>query len=311
MKARAFPQSDAQCVDLHPAKSKTRELASMLNKRKVDIACIQETKWRGQKTLIIIDGYKLYYNGILSNRNVVCIILSQDLTSSDVEINKISDREEEKDDFRAILDEAVMEIPKDDLIILDGDLNAHVGKARNSYKRHHGGFGYGERKDEGEYVLKFAQAFDLALNNTYFRKKESHLITYESGARKTQIDYMLISRRRLKDVIDCKVIPVEDIAAQYHGFTPYKELWWWNEDVQTTIKEKKALLWYKSKNPYDKTNYKKSKRIATKAVARAKAMHMKNNKARGPDDIPIENLKALGDDAIHLTNLYNKILGNE
>ncbi|XP_065319107.1 uncharacterized protein LOC135927095 [Gordionus sp. m RMFG-2023] len=77
MKAWAFSPSDVQGVDLHPAKSKikakakktrlaslnvgtlkgkTRELASMLNKRKVDIACIQETKWKGQKTLMIGDG---------------------------------------------------------------------------------------------------------------------------------------------------------------------------------------------------------------------------------------------------------------
>ncbi|XP_065323057.1 craniofacial development protein 2-like [Gordionus sp. m RMFG-2023] len=225
MKAKAFPPGDAQGVDLHPVKSKvkvkaktrlaslnigmlegkTRELASMLNKRKVDIACIQETKWKGQKTLMIGDGYKLYYNGIVSNRNGVGIILSQDLTFSVVEFNRISDRlmkiklcisqsilhilsvyapqtgckEEEKDEFRAILDEAVMEIPKDDLVIIGGDLNAHVGKARDSYKRQHGGFGYGER-NEGEHILKFAQTFDLA------------------------IDYMLISRRRLKDVITAK-----------------------------------------------------------------------------------------------------------
>ncbi|XP_065323990.1 uncharacterized protein LOC135931055 [Gordionus sp. m RMFG-2023] len=107
---------------------------------------------------------------------------------------------------RAILDEAVMEIPKDDLVIIGGDLNAHVGKARDSYKRHHEGFGYEERNDEEEHVLIFVQAFDLALTNTYYRKKDSHLITYESGTRKAQIDYMLISRRRLKDVIDCKII---------------------------------------------------------------------------------------------------------
>ncbi|XP_065323827.1 craniofacial development protein 2-like [Gordionus sp. m RMFG-2023] len=122
-------------------------------------------------------------------------------------------KEEEKD--RAILDEAVMEIPKDDLAIIGGDLNAHVGKARDSYKRHHDGFGYGERNDEGEHVLKFAQAFDLALTNTYYKKKDSHLITYEGGTRKTQLDYMLISSRRLKDVIDCKVIPGEDFDAQH------------------------------------------------------------------------------------------------
>ncbi|XP_065315588.1 uncharacterized protein LOC135924460 [Gordionus sp. m RMFG-2023] len=106
------------------------------------------------------------------------------------------------------------------------------------------------------------------------------------------------------------------------GNKSYKKLWWWNEELtrQITI------------NP----------RISTKAVARAKAMayddmyeevqegqykiyrlakqreknsrdingapkHMKNNKASGPDDIPIEILKELGDDCI---NLYNKILGN-
>ncbi|XP_065319106.1 uncharacterized protein LOC135927098 [Gordionus sp. m RMFG-2023] len=44
--------------------------------------------------------------------------------------------------------------------------------------------------------------------------------------------------------------------------------------VQITINEKKALykIWYKSKNPDDKINYKKSKRTTIKAVARAKAM---------------------------------------
>ncbi|XP_065318815.1 uncharacterized protein LOC135926812 [Gordionus sp. m RMFG-2023] len=115
-------------------------------------------------------GCKLYYNGIPSNRNGVGIILSQDLTSSVVEVKytpQTGCKEEEKDDFRSIVDEAVMEIPRDDLEIIGGDLNAHVGKARDSYKRHHGGFGYGERNDEGEHVLKFVQAFDLALTNTY------------------------------------------------------------------------------------------------------------------------------------------------
>ncbi|XP_065315275.1 uncharacterized protein LOC135924153 [Gordionus sp. m RMFG-2023] len=144
---------------------------------------------------------------------------------------------------------------------------------------------------------------------------------------------MLISRRRLNDVIDCKVIPREDIAAQhkllvmdlhiinkstqnniklepcikwgrFKSMTDAfsinanietidsshvsEKIWtdlshcqidirldkgrqqiiqrtmlcWWNEAAKTTIQEKKN----------DKTKYKKSKRIATKVVARAKAM---------------------------------------
>ncbi|XP_065318662.1 uncharacterized protein LOC135926661 [Gordionus sp. m RMFG-2023] len=66
-------------------------------------------------------------------------------------------KEKEKDDLRPILDEAIMKIPKDCLIIIGGDLNAHMKKQET--KRHHGGFGYGERNDEGKHVLKCAQAF--------------------------------------------------------------------------------------------------------------------------------------------------------
>ncbi|CAK9300675.1 unnamed protein product [Gordionus sp. m RMFG-2023] len=58
------------------------------------------------------------------------------------------------------------------------------------------------------------------------------------------------------------------------GNKSYKELWWWNQNVQTPIQENKALykIWYKSKNADDKSRYKKSKRLATKAVARVKSM---------------------------------------
>ncbi|XP_065322633.1 uncharacterized protein LOC135929833 [Gordionus sp. m RMFG-2023] len=64
---------------------------------------------------------------------------------------------------------------------------------------------------------------------------------------------------------------IETIDSSQGGNKSYKELWWWNEEAQTTIKEKNALykIWDKSKNPDDKTNYKKSKRRTTKAVARA------------------------------------------
>ncbi|XP_065313450.1 craniofacial development protein 2-like [Gordionus sp. m RMFG-2023] len=130
----------------------------------------------------------------------------------------------------------------DDLIIIGGDLNAHVEKTRDSYKRHHGGFGYEERNDEGEHILKFAQAFDLALTSTYYRKKDSHLITY-SGTRKRQIDYMLISRRRLKVVIDCKIIPGEEIAAQHKLLV--MDLHITSKSTQNKIKLEPCIKWDK------------------------------------------------------------------
>ena len=41
---------------------KSRELAEMLDSRRIDIACVQETKWKGSKAREIRDGYKLFYH---------------------------------------------------------------------------------------------------------------------------------------------------------------------------------------------------------------------------------------------------------
>ncbi len=65
-------------------------------------------------------------------------------------------------------------------------------------------------------ILKFAQAYDLGVVNTFFQKKMEHLITYKSGGRRSVIDYILIRRNDISNVKDCKVIPGESIATQ-HG----------------------------------------------------------------------------------------------
>jgi len=48
--------------------SKSIELVQVLRRRKVNIACIQETKWVGAKAREI-DGYKLWYSGGSKARN--------------------------------------------------------------------------------------------------------------------------------------------------------------------------------------------------------------------------------------------------
>lgn len=52
------------------------------------------------------------------------------------------------------------------------------------------------------------------MTNT-FRKRESHLITYEFGGRRTQIDYWLLKRTDLKRAMDCNVILSEIVAPQH------------------------------------------------------------------------------------------------
>ena len=58
----------------------------------------------------------------------------------------------------------------------------------------HGGFGFGSRNQEGKDVLDFATAFDLMIANTFFRKRESHLVTYRSEHSSSQIDFVFTRR---------------------------------------------------------------------------------------------------------------------
>ena len=48
----------------------------MMKRRKVDILCVQETKWKKNKAREMGDGYKLYYTVEDGRRNGVWIILS-------------------------------------------------------------------------------------------------------------------------------------------------------------------------------------------------------------------------------------------
>ncbi|EMS61489.1 hypothetical protein TRIUR3_01874 [Triticum urartu] len=78
----------------------------------------------------------------------------------------------------------------------------------------HGGFGYGIR-NQGEYVLSFALAYDMIVANTLFRKGELHLVTVSSGQHSSQIDFILSRREDRRACLDCKVIPGESVVPQH------------------------------------------------------------------------------------------------
>ena len=85
------------------------------------------------------------------------------------------------------------------------------------------GFGHGEKNQEGDNILEFTQAYDLALGNSFFKKREEHYVTYMSGTNRTVIDYFLVRRQYLRDLKDCNVIPGESIASQHQLLVASKE----------------------------------------------------------------------------------------
>jgi hypothetical protein len=68
--------------------------------------------------------------------------------------------------------------------------------------------------------LKFAIAYDLMVANTFFRKKKSHLITFNSGQHLSQIDFVLTRREERPNCIDCKVIPGYCVIIQHKLLVP-------------------------------------------------------------------------------------------
>ena len=224
---------------------KSREIAAVMTARRIDILCLQETRWTGGqskgKARNLGEGCKLYYCGGKRPRNGVRLCLSSYWQDKAIDVQRISERmmtmklvtpgrnynivsayapqqgceQWEKDQFWNQLENAISRIPGVEEVVVAGDLNGHVGMDRTGYERWHGGQTLGQRNEEGERILELAQMYDLALVNTFFEKKDEHLVTYRSGRYFSVIDYILVRRSMLGKVKNGKVIPGESIAAQH------------------------------------------------------------------------------------------------
>ncbi|KAK3569805.1 hypothetical protein QTP86_005795 [Hemibagrus guttatus] len=220
---------------------KGRELADMMERRKVDILCVQETRWKGSKARSIGAGFKLFYYGVDSKRNGVGVVLKEEFVWNVLEVKRVSDRVmslkleiegvmlnvvsgyapqvgcelEEKERFWSELDEVMESIPMGERVLIGADFNGHVGEGNTGDEEVMGKFGVKERNLEGQMVVDFAKRMDMGVVNTYFQKREEHRVTYKSGGRSTQVDYILCRRGNLKEISDCKVVVGESVARQH------------------------------------------------------------------------------------------------
>ncbi|XP_070054793.1 uncharacterized protein [Nicotiana tomentosiformis] len=67
------------------------KLARILQKRKLNIACVQKTRWVGSRVRDA-DGYKFWYSIVLKGKNEVGILVDRDLRESVVEVRWVNDR---------------------------------------------------------------------------------------------------------------------------------------------------------------------------------------------------------------------------
>jgi len=57
-------------------------------------------------------------------------------------------------------------IPQNEIVVLAGDMNRHVGSNNAGYDRTHGGYGFGARNAGGSRILEFADGLDLVICST-------------------------------------------------------------------------------------------------------------------------------------------------
>ncbi|KAK3545667.1 hypothetical protein QTP70_009550 [Hemibagrus guttatus] len=122
---------------------------------------------------------------------------------------------EEKERFWSELDEVMESIPTGERVVIGADFNGHVGEGNTGDEEVMGKFGVKERNLEGQMVVDFAKRMGMGVVNTYFQKREEHRVTYKSGGRRTQVDYILCRRGNLKEISDCKVVVGESVARQH------------------------------------------------------------------------------------------------
>ncbi|KAI5615915.1 hypothetical protein C0J50_8646 [Silurus asotus] len=220
---------------------KGREVADMMERRKVDMLCVQETKWKGSKARNIGGEFKVFYHGVDGKRNGVGVILKEEYSKSVVEVKRVSDRVmivkvevedvminvisayapqvgcemEENERFWSELDEVVDGVRRNERLLIGADFNGHVGEGNRGDEVVMSRYGLKERNVEVQMVVDFAKSMEMAVVNTYLKNKEDHRVMYKSGGRCTQLDYVLCRRCNLKEIGDCKVLAGDSVARQH------------------------------------------------------------------------------------------------
>ncbi|XP_042497597.1 uncharacterized protein LOC122076359 [Macadamia integrifolia] len=70
---------------------KSLELIDVMKRRRINIACIQGTRWKGMKAKML-DDFKLWYVGDQSGRGGVGIVVDRDLKNDVEDVKRVGDR---------------------------------------------------------------------------------------------------------------------------------------------------------------------------------------------------------------------------
>ena len=215
------------------------EVVDAIHRRKIDLCCAQETRWKGEGARMLGANsrrYKFFWQGCNKGTAGVGVFIAERWIDSVVNVVRVNERimyvklvigkeivnivsayapqvglsAEEKDDIWDSFILVLSGISKQESISIGSNMNGHVGRDADGYGGVHGGMGFGTRNAEGERILEFGDAVGMVVCNTFFKKEDSKLITYQSGDNRSMIDYLMVRKTDRCLVKDVKVISSEE-----------------------------------------------------------------------------------------------------
>ena len=244
--------------DRHPATARTQQLIACWNVRtlyqkgkldnvvlemdrmKINILGIAETRWQGTKSIkhkgkfMIYSGGDTHERGVgiifdettqksldswfpVSDRIIVAKIKAKPFDIGTIQVyTPTSERpEEEVEEFYEDLDKAKKYLKSQSTQIIMGDFNAKVGsdKVENIV----GPCGKGDTNERGEKLIEWCKANDLTVTNTWFKHHPRRQWTWMSPGDRTRnkIDYILIQNRFRNSIKSSKSMPGADCDSDH------------------------------------------------------------------------------------------------
>ena len=120
--------------------------------------------------------------------------------------------------FYEELSSLVCSIPKHNLLVIGGDMNAQIGKKRNNkYSLHN------TSNRNGQHLIDFMIENRLTCLNTNFQKREGKLWTHTyANKSKAQIDYLFINRKWKNSAMNCEAYSTFEGVSSDHQIVTAK-----------------------------------------------------------------------------------------
>ena len=214
---------------------RTALIAHELGRYNIDIAALSETRLAEEGSLTEAgEGYTFFWKGLpagaqrnygvafavktallssipqsptgLNERLIswrIPIANSRFVTLVNVYAPTLDANEDMKDHFYEQLHSTIQAVPREDKIILLGDLNARVGCSHHLWEGVIGRHGVGKCNDNGLRLLTFCSQHELAITNTMFQLRDMYKTTWMHPRSKSWhlLDYVIVRRRDVKDVL--------------------------------------------------------------------------------------------------------------